>query len=166
MSNASQHQKNYWFKEILKTQKLLYCVGCSRSPPEVFLILDRKDGTNNHNIFGNTVHDFQILCVGCNRIKNPRKRKPSTETMSNSELTNLRAEKPMMRALLIRLKTGETIEYKQWKADCAHDYDCSVKTIDTGYFEKYFTATRGPFELHNDNFGTAFIRLKKDYDPI
>lgn len=166
MGNASSHQLNYWFKEILKTQKIRYCVGCHRLEPEVFLILDRIDGTNNHNILGNTVHDFQILCVGCNRIKNPHIKKPTTETMTNSEITNHRAEKPMMRSLLIRLKKGEIINYRQWVADSSKDFDCSVKTIRDGYYEKYFIAIHGPFELYSDHFDNSLIRLKKDYDPI
>lgn len=180
MGGASKHQKEFFYPKVVNLQHGEYCKGCgfssesknfkdkSRNPRKFTgLILDKINNDHNHNICDNESEDFQILCIVCNGIKNPRgKSKPENNLrMTYSERKNKNAEKPMMNELKTRLEAGEVIPWKQWVCDAAFDFDVSTEpTIEERYYAKYFKSKNGPFELYYDNFDTAFIKLKNK-DP-
>ena len=93
----SSYQRNYWFPKVAEHQGGEYCAGCGISkdsnwPNKTFtgLRIDKINNDGNHTIGDNTVKDFKLLCISCNRIKNPVQIPKDQET-TQSEATNNRA---------------------------------------------------------------------------
>lgn len=183
MGNASSYQRNYFYPKVAALQAGEYCKGCGISKDSKFyqrqknglltirnftgLRLDKINNDGNHNICDNEPEDFQLLCISCNLIKNPRGHTPIiNREMSHSEHTNKRAEKPLMDWLYLMLEKGETVTWKYFVSEGAYKFDISVKTIKERYYEKYFEAPSGPFKLlHDQKLGEDIIILKKRDDP-
>ncbi len=130
--------------------------------------MDKINNDGNHTMADNEVIYFQLLCISCNRIKNPSKPPIDEQSLhlTNSERKNHNAEKPLMEWLFKKLQNSEDVTLKYFIAEGSFKFDISPYTIKTRYFEKYFTAPSGPFELfHNhDTFSDqARIRFKESF---
>lgn len=149
MSNCSAYQNNYWYQRVANKQHGEYCCGCgishdsvgfsrhNESVPKRLLILDKINNDGNHTIKDNTVDDFQLLCYSCNKIKNPSK-KPFDGEMTQSERTNVRAEKPLIEWALIQVKERKTFTWDSLVSEGSLEFDVSPETIERRYYKKYF----------------------------
>lgn len=61
------HSRAKWY-DILCEEEGKQCKICGKTPPEVYLEVDHKDGNPKHE----TRSNMQLLCRHCNRAKNPR----------------------------------------------------------------------------------------------
>lgn len=170
MSNMSKYQNNYWFPKVADFYHGEYCRGCGISSESNWkgreftgLRIDKINNDGNHTIKDNDVTDFQLLCVSCNRVKNPVK-KPSEREMTSSEETNRRAEKPLMEWLMQRLRDNQKTSWKFFVSEGSYLYDISPETIERRYYKKYFVAPSAPFGLDMDERQETIIVLKKRED--
>lgn len=171
MSNASSYQRNYWFPKVAENQGGEYCAGCGISKDSNWinkdftgLRLDKINNDGNHTISDNTVKDFQLLCISCNRIKNPVAIPKDMET-TQSEATNNRAEKPLMNWLKQILDEGQTVKYSWFVAEGSFKFDISPETIERRYSKKYFQSDSSPFTLDLDQWDQTIIVLRKRDKP-
>lgn len=183
MTNASSYQRNYWLPQVAELYGGEYCRGCGISKDsknfvtktsdgkivqrEVRLRLDKINNDGNHNITDNVVTDFQIMCVSCNRIKNPSKRPVDDNElqMTASERKNRHAEKPLMEWLFLKIREGHEISWKWFVAEGSYRFDVSPKTINERYFVKYFEAESAPFEIYHDiDKGLDMIKFKDSFE--
>jgi len=83
--------------QILVTRDGSYCKGCSASASEKSLVIDHKDNNSTNNVLSN----LQILCRGCNYLKNPRRPLDlcvsEEESPDQSELEVSRTREPIFR---------------------------------------------------------------------
>lgn len=181
VSNASSYQKNYWFPKVAELQGGEYCKGCGISKDSIGfktksqggeivkreftgLRLDKINNDGNHTIGDNKVSDFQLLCISCNRIKNPVSIPKELET-TQSEATNNRAEKPLMNWLKQILDEGQTVKYTWFVAEGSFKFDISPETIERRYSKKYFQSDSSPFTLDLNNWDETIIVLRNRDKP-
>ena len=178
MSNCSKYQNNYWYPKVAEYQHGEYCKGCGISfdsknfkdrhcnPRIVELRLDKINNDNNHTIKDNIISDFQLLCISCNRIKNPSKQ-PKDLELTASEQTNRRAEKPLFEWLMSLLRAGNEVKYSYFVSEGSFKFDISPETIERRYFKKYLSAdaVSSPFGLWSNNFDVTYIILKHMDNP-
>ncbi len=149
MSNCSKYQNNYWYPKVANRQHGEYCAGCGISHDSknfvdsegnlriVNLVLDKINNDGNHTIKDNVVSDFQLLCISCNRMKNPS-RKPDDSVQTQSEKTNQRAEKPLIEWALIQVKERKSFTWASLISEGSLEFDISPETIERRYYKKYF----------------------------
>lgn len=171
MSNASAYQRYYWFPKVAEDQHGEYCRGCGISKDSNWkghkftgLRLDKINNDGNHTICDNSSKDFQLLCISCNRIKNPNIPLEENREMTESEKTNRRAEKPLMDWLYEKLDSGETVTWKFFVSEGSFKFDISPETIERRYYKKYFIAPSAPFELSFDQGINETIVILKNKD--
>lgn len=173
MANMSKYQRLYWYSRIAEKQGGEYCKACGISKDSNWknksitsLVVDKVSNDGNHNITDNIVSDFQLLCIGCNRIKNPSKI-PEELEQTESERTNRRAEKPLMEWLMDMLRRGESVSWKYFVSEGSYKFDISPETIEKRYAKKYFSsyAKSSPFGLHTDDLNHTTIILKNFDNP-
>lgn len=177
MSNCSKYQNNYFFPRVAEDQHGEYCRGCGISydsknfkdkngnSREVNLVLDKINNDGDHTIKNNTSKDFQILCMSCNRIKNPSK-KPEELELTQSEKTNMRVEKALFEWLMFLLKSGKRIKYSWFVSNGSLEFDISPETIERRYYKKYLSPEleNSPFELWVDPDDKQTYVILKDMD--
>lgn len=171
MSNCSKYQNNYWFPKVAEAQHGEYCRGCGLSheskgfcdrngePRKIILVLDKINNDGNHTIKDNVISDFQILCMSCNKVKNPSK-KPEELELTQSEKTNKRAEKPLFEWLMGLLREGKEIKWSWFVAEGSFKFDISPETIERRYYKKYFLSDSSPFGLWDNHFDQTYVILK------
>lgn len=169
MANMSAYQRSYWYPRIAEKQGGEFCNHCGAmletlQKHDRKLIIDKINNDGNHTIEYNTIEDFQLLCKPCNKLKDPFKK---TENLpkTQSEATNHRAEKPLMRWLFDLVHSGKTITYKWFVAEGSYKFDVSPKTIDNQWYTKYFESESGPFALEADELKGDIVILKKRDKP-
>lgn len=168
----SSYQRNYWYSKVAEKQHGEYCLGCGISKDSKWknktftgLRVDKINNDGNHTISDNSVNDFQLLCISCNRIKNPI-HEPNTDLeMTQSERTNKRAEKPLMEWLYSMLKEGKSIKWSWFVAEGSFKFDISPETIERRYMKKYFQSDSSPFEFDLDHWDQTIIILKNLDNP-
>lgn len=167
----SSYQRNYWFPKVAEKQGGEFCLACGISKDSNWvnkdftgLRVDKKNNDGDHTISNNTVEDFQLLCISCNRIKNPVSIPKELET-SQSEATNNRAEKPLMNWLKQILDQGQIIKYSWFVAEGSFKFDISPETIERRYSKKYFQSDSSPFTLDMDQWQQTIIVLRKRDKP-
>jgi len=178
----SSYQRIYWYSKVAEKQGGEFCKGCGisvnsnwKNKKIKMLVIDKINNNGNHSITDNTVSDFQLLCTGCNRIKNPSK-KPEDLEQTQSEKTNRRAEKPLMEWVMAMLRSGKTVTWKYIVSEGSYKFDISPETIQRRYYKKYFApeCESSPFAMHTDLLGETTVYLKNmdnpkvnlDIDPI
>ena len=176
LSNCSKYQNNFWFPKVANYQHGEFCRGCgisydskgfkdrSGDPRKIILVLDKINNDGNHTIKDNLVTDFQIMCMSCNRIKNPSK-PPEHLQRTQSEKTNHRVEKPLFEWLMSLLDEGKEIKYSWFVAEGSFKFDCSPETIERRYAKKYFESDSSPFGLWSNQFDQTYIIKKSRDDP-
>jgi len=144
MSNCSKYQNNYWYQRVAEYQHGEFCLGCGISKDHTWknkeftgLRVDKINNDGNHTIKDNKVSDFQLLCISCNRIKNPS-RKPDDSVKTQSERTNQRAEKPLIEWAMIQVKTRSVFTWDSLVSEGSLEFDISPETIERRYYKKYF----------------------------
>lgn len=174
MSNCSKYQNNFWFPKVAEAQKGEYCAGCGIAEDHTWkdkeftgLVLDKINNDGNHTIKDNTVKDFQLLCISCNKVKNPSKA-PDSLIKTQSEKTNQRVEKPLFDWLMHLLRDGKRVKWSWFIANGSHDFDISPDTIEKRYYKKYLSPEleNSPFVLWVDpNDEITYIILKNKDNP-
>jgi len=127
------------------------------------IVLDKINNDGDHTIKNNSVEDFQLLCYTCNKIKNPSN-KPEDRDLTQSEKTNLRAEKPLMEWCMAEIRSSKDgqIKYHYFISEGSFKFDISPETIERRYYKKYLShhAVSSPFTLWTDQFNVTYILLK------
>ena len=146
MSNMNSYQRFYWFPKIAELQHGEYCKGCGKSKDSkgftlgfTGLRVDKINNDGNHTITDNETKDFQLLCISCNRIKNPSVQPidESTLHLTGSERKNRSAEKPLHEWLFKKIKAGDEVTYEYFVAEGSFKFDISPYTIEGRYYKKY-----------------------------
>ncbi len=187
MTNTSKYQRYYWLPRVAELQHGEYCKGCGFSKDSKWFIrnrttgklelrlftgirLDKINNDGNHTVTDNEAKDFQILCISCNRIKNPsiQPQDESSLHLTGSERKNRSAEKPLHEWLFRDIKAGKEITYAYFVSEGSFQFDVSPYTIETRYYKKYFKAPSAPFETWLDLTkgidGTTMIRFKEAFE--
>lgn len=169
MSNCSKYQNNYWYPKVANYQYGEYCKGCGISAESNWnnkdftgLVLDKINNDGSHTIKDNVVSDFQLLCISCNRIKNPS-RKPDESVQTQSEKTNQRAEKPLIEWALIEVKKRKSFTWASLVSEGSLEFDVSPETIERRYYKKYFApeCVKSPLALAVDKYETTVVVLRE-----
>ena len=169
MSNCSKYQNNYWYSKVADLQYGEYCKGCGISSDSKWndrkftgLVLDKINNDGNHTIKDNVVTDFQLLCISCNRIKNPSK-KPDESVMTKSEQTNRRAEKSLVEWAIIQVKIRKSFTWASLISEGSLEFDISPETIERRYYKKYFApeSIRSPLALAVGDHEKTIVVLRE-----
>ena len=167
MGRASKHQRDYWIPKVAKDQHGKYCRGCGiskhskgfknkKGEPRKFtgLRLDKINNDGNHNIKENVSTDFQLLCISCNRIKNPHRAFQPSKTTTQSEATNQRAEPAWREWIKSKVELYEKEEPPGFPIEHAiyggaELVDISPDTIERRYLPK-ITSIAGLYTIKNN----------------
>lgn len=171
MGGMNKREHDFWYPKIDKKQSTIdgdsgrYCNYCGAIPETLWkhnldpiMLIDHID----NNRWNRTIENFQFLCRGCNRRKNPHM-SPEKRQMSQSEFTNKRVEKKWAEWVYEKVNSGETISWNYVVEEGAFKFDISTDTIEKRYYRKYFKAPSGPFDLtqNPNNLDESIVILKK-----
>lgn len=167
MANMNKQTRDKLYPEVKERQKGEYCISCKRDPfilvsmgknPQ--LVIDHIDNNNENNILEN----LQLLCRGCNTLKNHWRHMPFIEDLEDSPTykKSKQNEFRFRQYTMGRIQEPEANGYVHWDsliADGAEHGQCSEQAI-RNYLDKMTAPREGIFKKVTRQDAQEYLCLK------
>lgn len=167
MANMNKQTHDMKYPQIIEKQKGEYCVACQRDKfilrsigRDDTLCIDHIDNNNENNDISN----LQLLCRGCNTMKNHWRRLPNVEdledspTYKKSKQNEFRFRNYCMGRLL-EPEANYKVRLDSIKADGAEACKISLKSAGD-YLHKMTSPREGIFKTAVFNDGEEYLTFK------
>lgn len=182
-------QRKYWYPKIVEKQSGEFCNGCGIQPiewmvipPSVMNLISRKlfmtkllivehiDNNPSHNQLDN----YQLLCMACNRIKNPSKPSFSTNREKTPEMERRDRNEPKFRNYVMkRINADRFTEYKDLVASACEFSGLAFRTgkditellVSTEGFYKKFEYDGEEYVCYKDEYQKIIEEIEEKENP-